>query len=53
MTAPADPRKDPGFKRLRQEQQVVALLGAILDALKPAPAVVDALAPRTRKQDKR
>ncbi len=48
-----DPRIDPGFKRLRQDQQVVALLGAILDALKKPEAVAEAPARAPRKQDKR
>ena len=33
-----DPRTNPEFKRLRQEERVIAMLGAILDALiKPEP----------------
>ncbi len=48
-----DPRTDPGFKRLRQEQQVIVLLGAILDALKKPEAAAEAPPRAPRKQDKR
>ncbi len=35
----SDPRKSADWKQLRHEQRVILLLGAILDALKPAVTV--------------
>ena len=56
MTATADPRTNPEFKRLRQDERVIAMLGAILDALtkqkSESPAVqpsVPAKRPRSEK----
>lgn len=33
----SDPRKEPTWKQKRYEDRVLLLLGAILDATKPAP----------------
>ena len=43
-----DPRSSPEFKRLRQEERVIAMLGAILEALKNPVYVVPASPPVTQ-----